>query len=234
MEIINSDVGGPRHAVNTPHDIKQMFNCVNFALCYYCEICIIRLEISRILLVGNIECHMMLCTIMHELHSQLIQEHNGVSKSFLSHMLSIPRIVVHLIPHLLLHSLETLLKVSSPPVTLHYDTVFNIGDFYLSTVSFQNCLFEKEPIIPCGFLLHSRRLQQDHRDFIQMLTKELPLLITKRLNIVTDQEFKFSDLFPCGTHLYCWNHIRKDLQWHLKSRCNCTADEIYYFVNLLL
>ena len=111
---------------------------------------------------------------MHELHSQLIQEHNGVSKSFVIHMLSIPRIVVHLIPHLLLHSLETLLKVSSSPVTLHYDTVFNVGDFYLSTVSFRNCLFEKEPIIPCGFLLHSRRLQQDHRDFIQMLTKELP------------------------------------------------------------
>lgn len=168
---------------------------------------------------------------MHELHSQLMLDRNGISKSFVSYMLSIPRILVHLLPHPLLQSLETLLKVASSPVTLHYNTVFNVGDFYLSTLSLRHGLFEREPIIPCGFLLHSR-LQNDHRYFIQMLINEVPLLLSKRINIVTDREFKCSDIFPCGNHLYCWNHLVRDLQWHLKGPCNCSADEINYFVNL--
>ena len=48
----------------------------------------------------------------------------------------------------LLDNLEMLLKVSSSPVTLHYDTVFNVGDFYLSTLVFRNSMFKKDPITP--------------------------------------------------------------------------------------
>ena len=64
------------------------------------------------------------------------------------------------------------MKAAPSPVTLPYGTVFNVGDFYLSTLSSQHGLIEREPIIPCSFLLHSR-LQNDHWDFIQMLTNEV-------------------------------------------------------------
>ena len=57
-----------------------------------------------------------------------------------------PTVCVYMIPQPLLENLEMLLKVFSNPVTLHYDTVFNVGDFYLSTLVFQNSMFKKDPI----------------------------------------------------------------------------------------
>ena len=56
-------------------------------------------------------------------------------------------------------------------------------------------------------------------------------MLTKRVNLITDREFKFSGIFPVGTHLYCWNHTENDLHWHLKTKGNCTAAEINYFTN---
>lgn len=145
--------------------------------------------------------------------------------------MTIPRTILHLIPHSIIGSLETLLKVSSVPVTFHYDTVFNIGDFYLSTLTFRHALFENEPIIPCAFLLHSRRYQEDHHYFMQAIAKRISLLVKKRINLVTDREFNFDNIFPCGKHLFCWNHIIRDVQWYFKNSCNCTPEEVNYFIN---
>ena len=169
---------------------------------------------------------------MHELHSELVQvDCKGATKSFITYLMSIPRIIVHLLPHNLLQSLEMLLKVESSPVTLHYDTVFNVGDFYLSTLTYRHSIFESEPIIPCGFLLHTRRLQVDHQFFLEAITKEVSQLLMKRVNIVSDREFNFADIFSCGTHLYCWNHYVRDIQWHLKGPCNCSSEDINFFSN---
>lgn len=140
---------------------------------------------------------------MHELHSQLQQvNRRGIPKSFISRLLSIPQIVVHLMPCLLQESLETLLKVMSNSITLHYDTVFNIGDFYLSTLTYRHSLFEGDPIIPCVFLIHSRRFHEDHQYFLEQVGKEVSLLKTKRVNVVTDREFRFEGIYPCGRHLF--------------------------------
>ena len=170
---------------------------------------------------------------MHELHGQLVQtDSKGNSNSFITYLISIPRIVVHLLPHTLLLSLETLLKLHSSPVTLHYDTVFNVGDFYLSTLTYRHSLFEGDPIVPCGYLLHTRRLQVDHHFFLETITKVVSQLLTKKVNIVTDREFNVAGIFPCGSHLHCWNHYVRDIQWHLKGPCNCSADEVNFFCNL--
>ena len=134
-------------------------------------------------------------------------------------------------PSPLLDSLSFLLNVSSSPVVLHYDTVFNIGDYYLSTLSFRQSLFDGDPIVPCAFLLHSRRYHSDHQNFLEALTVTVPSLLKKRVNIITDREFKFSHIFPSGFHLFCWNHLTRDLQWYLKNQGNCTAEEINFFTN---
>ena len=70
-----------------------------------------------------------------------------------------------MIPQPLLENLEVLLKVSSDPVTLHYDTVFNIGDFYLSTLVFRNSMFKKIP----SFHLHSLYTREDTRKITYVL-----------------------------------------------------------------
>ena len=112
-----------------------------------------------------------------------------------------------MIPQPLLENLEMLLKISSNPVTLHYDTAFNVGDFYLSTLVFRNSIFKKDPITPVAFIVHSKRYQEDHMCFMTTIRQSLPLLAAKKLLIVTDQEFDFSEVFPLCLNVFCWNEI---------------------------
>ena len=43
---------------------------------------------------------------------------------------------------------------------------------------------------------------------------------------MTDREFNFSEIFPLGSHIYCWNHLECDLSYYLKSKDNCNLKEI--------
>ncbi len=139
--------------------------------------------------------------------------------------------MVQLLPYPLLESLQQLLNIQSEPALLHYDTVFNVGDYYVSTLSFRHNLFVGSPIIPCGFLIHSRRYHSDHKDFMIATTEIVRSLLTKQVNVVTDREFKFHDVFPVGSHLFCWNHFESDLHWYLKSKANCTPEDVNTIMN---
>ena len=170
---------------------------------------------------------------IYELAFQLkFTNHKGDIKEFITHITLHPRIIVHLMASPLLDSLQYLLNINSLPVTLHYDTVFNMGDYYMSTLTYRHYLFNGNPIIPCAFMIHSRRFHDDHKIFLQSITEAVASLVTKKVNIITDQEFKFSDLFPSGSHLFCWNHLLNDLRWHARHRCSSTADEVNYYVNV--
>ena len=132
----------------------------------------------------------------------------------------------------MLESLEQLLKISIDPVVLHYDTVFNISDYYLSILTFlQTWIIYWNPIIPCVYMIYSRKYS-DHCEFLRATTSIVPALTSKQVNIVMDWEFKFDkSILPVGNHLYCWNHLENDLYWHLKKTSNCTAEQITYFTN---
>ena len=86
--------------------------------------------------------------------------------------------------------------------------------------------------MPCGFFVHSRRFHSDHKIFIDSFVNSVPQLSTKRVNIITDQEFRFAELFPVGKHLFCWNHMLRDLRWHARNKCNCTLKETNEIVNM--
>ena len=125
----------------------------------------------------------------------------------------------------LLESLELLLCLSNDSVVLHYDTVFNIGDYYhLSTSLFRHSMFIKnDPLDPVGFFLHSRHFHTDHVWFLESIRQLTPLLATKGITIVTDQEFNFSDVFPNSCH----NFIH-----YLRSKANCKSSDISYYSNI--
>ena len=65
-------------------------------------------------------------------------------------------------------------------------------DYYLSTLTFNNSLFVGETIIPCAYLVHSRRYHSDHKAFLSDIVDNVPGLKTKEVNIITDREFKFA------------------------------------------
>ena len=131
-------------------------------------------------------------------------DRKGASKDFVTHITIHPRVIVHLLLQPLLDSLDHLLKVNSDsePTVLHYDTVFNIGDFYLSTLTFRHGIFAGNPIIPCAYFIHSRRFHSDHQLFLEAVTDVVHSLLSKRIVIVTDREFKLSniDLSSWYTH----------------------------------
>ena len=108
-------------------------------------------------------------------------------------------------PQPLLEALDVLLRASSEPIILHYDTVFNMGNYYLSTLIFRHAMFKKNPIVPIGFLIHSRRFHEDHLNFLKVIQQSIA---SKRIIIVTDREFNFSEIFPLGCHVFVgttWN-----------------------------
>lgn len=128
----------------------------------------------------------------------------------------------------LMEALEQYLKISHNPVLPHYDTIFNAGDYYLSTLTFRYGVFKGDPIIPCGFLIHSCRFHSDHKSFLRSVTELIHPLLVKQVNIITDQEFVIGDIFTVGMQLYCWNHFECDLLWYLKQHGNCTPEDISY------
>jgi len=87
------------------------------------------------------------------------------------------------------------MRLSSSSVTLHYDTVFNMGNFYLSTLLFRHSVFKGQPVVPFAFLVHTRRFIDDHVRFMEALRQSFPCLASKKIVIVTDTEFNFHQFF---------------------------------------
>lgn len=125
----------------------------------------------------------------------------GEATDFLRHFSVHPNIVIHLIPQPLVETLDTLMRISLLPVTLHYDTVFNMGDFNLSTLVFRHNMFKGNPIIPVGYFVHSRRFHEDHINFLTTRRKTITSLSSRRVILVTDREFDFAEVFPLGMHI---------------------------------
>lgn len=117
----------------------------------------------------------------------------------------------------LVDELEIALKLSMEPVMLHYDTIFNMGDFYLSTLIFKHTMFKSCPVLPFGFLVYTRCYQEDHVQFMEVIHQSSPYLATKKAIIVADREFNFSSVFPLAQQIFCWNHLERDLIYYLKQ-----------------
>ena len=115
---------------------------------------------------------------------------------------------------------------------LHYDTVFNMGDFYLSTLLFKHSFFKGLPVVPSAYFVHTRRFSGDHTRFMEAICLSYPFLASKKIVFVSDREFDFSSIFPLSQHVFCWNHLERDLHFYLKQKANCTGSEISYFSNV--
>ena len=121
QQLVNESDGGPRHIVCTPRDPSQVKN--------------FRKELNRQIRISH---DAMFNT--YQLCFQLqFNDRRGVPQDFTRQFQVFPTVIVRTSnpSTTSIESLETLLKVSIGPVILHYDTVFNMGDFYLSTLVFR-------------------------------------------------------------------------------------------------
>ena len=213
-DLVNESTGGPRQVITTPRDPNQVKN-------FQKEV-VRQVRLSHDALFNTYQ----LCFQLQ------MKDCKGDPKDLIRYLSLHPNIQVHMLAQPLIDSLQNLLKSSSETVILHYDTVFNMGDFYMSTIVFRHAMFKKHPIVPFGFFIHSHRFHDDHLQFLERVRKSTPLLASRRIIIVTDREFDFTLVFPLGIHVFCWNHLERDLHFSLKNTANCTASEINYFANV--
>ena len=109
--------------------------------------------------------------------------------------------------------LNSLIQLKSDiPILLSYDTTFQLGDFYVSPLLFSHVLFEASPVIPARFLLHERKFQTVHEEFLRLISEKVPLLHRQEnlLPLVADDEKAICNaidrILPSVYHLRCWNH----------------------------
>jgi len=115
-------------------------------------------------------------------------------------------------------------------IMFSYDTTFNLGDFYLTTLVVQLHSFAEKPIIPIAFMLHERKFQSLHEDFCASVYEMMPNRIKgQAFNACTDGEAgcsnAISKVFPSWNVFQCWNHIVTDVEFWLKKH-GATNDEL--------
>ena len=91
----------------------------------------------------------------------------------------------------IVEDLNMLLKVDSDqPQLLSYDTTFQLGDFFVSPLLYRHVIFTKSPVIPALFLIHERKFQDVHEQFMCQVSQLLPHLVKGKnaVPLVTDEE----------------------------------------------
>jgi hypothetical protein len=117
------------------------------------------------------------------------------------------------------------------PAFLTYDTTFNLGDFYVTTVVLQLTMFNEKPIVPVAFMLHERKFQRLHEEFCYHFAKKLGTT-RKDVIVATDGEHGCSNAlksqFPQWHVFTCWNHVLRDAEFWLKKHSANNAEIVVY------
>lgn len=154
---------------------------------------------------------------------------------YISNMRLLPNFMVILCDPL---SLDNLKKANSlSPCTLHYDTTFNLGDFYLSVITYRNQFFTttrgSEPVVPVFYMIHDTKTASVHVEFFEHVKKIYNEI--DGLPIITDREkaitIAIRQVLPKSLHVYCWNHIRQDVKYWIKKQANHRASDVRFYTD---
>ena len=119
---------------------------------------------------------------------------------------------------------DRVISVNPPnPVLLSYDTTFKLGDFYVSPLLFKHVLFVESPVMPAAFLIHERKFQTVHEEFMNFVCVSMPSLskVQEPVPIVTDEEAGICQAIDkCLSGVYrlqCWNHVINSIKTWLRN-----------------
>ncbi|KZS02878.1 Uncharacterized protein APZ42_034528 [Daphnia magna] len=114
-----------------------------------------------------------------------------------------------------------------PEMIMEYDTTFNLGNYYVSWITFCFTEFmetEDSPMatIDLACLIHLKKRQSSHKCFWNMVKEEIPeIASSKKLLICTDQEAAIVNdiekIFPNMPWARCHIHAWKDQKMKLRS-----------------
>ena len=129
---------------------------------------------------------------------------------------------------------KALIVKSDEPLLVSYDTTFDLGDFFVSVLVYKHVMFQRGNIIPVAFMIHDRRSGELHDRFFRTIKSLVPNLSKGTPVIVTDREPGIAKalknyLSNCK-HVFCWNHIKRDVVHWLKTH-NAVQDDISVYTS---
>ena len=100
---------------------------------------------------------------------------------------------------------------------LSYDTTFEMGDFYVSVLTYRQNEFKETPVIPLMFIFHMERIEYVHSFFFSRVAELFPEIAeSKRIIIVTDDEKAITNAvfktWPRISLFRCWIHAWKNIK----------------------
>ena len=76
----------------------------------------------------------------------------------------------------MLKELDRVLLLGDCGQVLSYDTTFQLGDFYVSSLTFRHLLFKDKPCIAVAFLLHERKFVHTNKELFHVMHEQVPSL----------------------------------------------------------
>lgn len=135
----------------------------------------------------------------------LVEQLNG----FILHVKAVPDLEVMVGLKEAFEEFNRLLQLKDENINVFYDTTFELGDFYVSTLAYQHIMFSEKPCIPVAFMIHERKFQKCHEQFLEVVKLKVPKLKTTNICVVTDREIgiinAFQNVFPLSKLFVCWN-----------------------------
>lgn len=154
---------------------------------------------------------------------------------FVAKIITYPDLVIVCGHPKILNEMSNLLQIGSSTQSqlFSYDTTFELGDIYVSVLLMRHVLFCGAPVIPVGFLLHERKLESSHDEFMKFISTKFPTLSQSdhpiKVPLVTDEEraicLAIDNWIPGFIRLRCWNHTLSAAKFWLKKH-GATSQEI--------
>ena len=134
--------------------------------------------------------------------------------------------------------MEGVLQSRAVPQLLSYDTTFQLGDFYVSTLLFRNTFFTSCPVMPAFFLIHEQKFKSVHGELMKIVGDMVPTLRirSQKVPLVSDCEEGICHAvdmhLPNVVRLRCWNHVLNAAKRWLHSH-GAQAREVPFYVSCL-
>ena len=121
-----------------------------------------------------------------------------------------------------------------PTLCLSYDTTFEMGDFYISVLTYRQTEFEETPVVPLLFMIHEQKVEAVHDFFFKRLTELIPeLCLANHVVIVSDEETsivnsikKYLSDVP---RFRCWLHTLQCIKRKLRALGVVAKDKLREF-----
>lgn len=126
-------------------------------------------------------------------------------------------------------------------IKLFYDTTFSLGKVYVTLLTFVNCCYDGDPVMPLAVNIHEAKFKSSHQLFWARIVGDLPILQKYRFPLLIDDAEPAVHLAvrtqaPNLVQLEAWTHRFRDIDNYLRERGYGT-EAIHYYktcVNYLL